>query len=96
MADLPNPTPRALLTEADLQAAFEGIEPGWYRTADLLPRYAAWAEREGRAPTTTRSLGWAIRTAFQPQARKVHGNVAVWYLDEATLTHRAWFKSDES
>lgn len=95
MSDLPEVRPLAttLVAGEDLASAFQGLEPGWYRTADLLPRYLAWAGKSERPGVTAKVLGEAItRTWPETPRRKVSGGVSAWWLDEKTLTHRAWFK----
>lgn len=92
MTDLPVPTPRAVTSEADIQAAFVSLEPGWYTSADLLPTYNAWAKRERKPEITTKTLGEALRRHFSAgPARKIKGNVALRYLNQDILHHRAWF-----
>lgn len=95
MSDLPEVRPLAttIVDGEDLASAFQGLEPGWYRTADLLPRYLAWAEKNGKAEVTKKVLGEAItRTWSNTPRRKVFGGVSAWWLDKETLTHRAWFE----
>lgn len=90
--DMPDlPVPHAVVTEADIQSALKDLAPGWYKTADLLPTYNAWAKREKRPETTAKILGQALRRDFSAApTRRAHGNVAVRYLSQDVLQHRAW------
>lgn len=91
MTDLPTVKPLAVVQGADLGPALTGVEPGWYKTADLLPRYNAWAESNGKPTVTGKTLGEAIRREYgATQSRRAHGNVTMWYLDEKVLAHRDW------
>lgn len=94
MTDLPSPAPLALISDTDLQAALKGIEEGWYRSIDLLPRFNTWARSQGRPEVTAKALGEAIRREFKPRKRSAHRNVAVWYLSDRVLTHRDWFEEN--
>jgi hypothetical protein len=86
------PAPRAVVTEADIQAAFKDLAPGWYTTADLLPTFNEWAKAEGRMEAPAKILGQALRQHFSAAlTRRAHGNVAIRYLDQDVLSHRAWF-----
>lgn len=69
------------------------IAPDWYLSADLLPRFNAWRKAQGQDPVTAKVLGQAISANFTTRKRYATGHVVVWYLDEATLTHRNWFKA---
>lgn len=91
MTDLPVVQPRKTVVEKDLHDALIGIEPGWYTSSDLLPRYLAWAGQNGKPEVSAKTLGEAIRRAFDPKRRRVVGNVALWYLDDRVLTHRDWY-----
>lgn len=80
-------------TEADIQSALSGIEPGWYPVSDLLPRYNEWASRESRPNADPRGLGQALWRHFSDAPRrKIRGNTTSRYLDQNILHHRAWFR----
>lgn len=90
MTDLP--APRAVVTEADIQEAFKDLAPGWYTTADLLPTYHQWAKRVGKPEAPAKILGQALRRDFSAApTRRAHGNVAMRYLNQDILNHRAWY-----
>lgn len=82
--NLPVPAPfvagPAQPTIIDIRRALSGIQPGWYRSADLLPRYNAWAEQNGRPQTNARLLGIGIRHGLTPESRNLHGNLRAWNL----------------
>jgi hypothetical protein len=86
MDDLPTPTPsEPQLSADDLRLFLTGVTPGWYRTADLYPRYLAWAERSGRAPVTVQRLGVAIRRNLRLDSAYTQGHVKVWNIDSKLL-----------
>jgi hypothetical protein len=66
----------------DVRAVLVGITPGWYRTADLYPRYAAWAASKGREVASAKTLGEVIRRGLRLERRTVHGHVAAWHVTE--------------
>jgi hypothetical protein len=84
--DLPTVTPQALpghwVTEEDIRAFVKGMEPGWYTSRDLHPRYAAWAERESLPVASIKTLGESIRRHVKMDNRHTHGHVKVWFLPE--------------
>lgn len=79
-------------TENDLKAALGNMPPGRYRTADLLTRYTAWAEREGKPVPTAQRLGMAIARELCLDSDRGHGNVTVWIVNQAGLDCRNWFR----
>jgi len=79
------------LSREDLVAILTGLEPGEYRTRDLLPRANAWLEREGREPVTAKALGEEIRRKLSLERRKIVGNVAAWRITPEALAGRDWF-----
>lgn len=88
----PPPAPRAVVTEADIQAALKDLAPGWYTSADLLPTFNEWATKGGKPEVSAKVLGQAIRQHFSAApTRRAHGNVAVRFLNQDILNHRAWF-----
>lgn len=97
----PGLSPPNRLTLGELHGFLNGLEPGWYKTRDLYPRYAAWAEREGKPQVTVKGLGESIRRELNPNRSYVSGHVSVWHILE-TMTRpkteleeyaegRAWF-----
>lgn len=70
----------------NIRAALQGIEPNWYRSVDLLPRYNAWAAANGEPEVKAKALGEAINREFQPERRWTHGHVAVWHITSDMLT----------
>lgn len=85
VSDLPTPQPRVVITADDLRAALTGIPDGWYRTSDLLPRYLAWAEGNGKPVVDTKTLGEAIARTLRPRRKTGHGTVATWWIDARAL-----------
>lgn len=79
------------IKDTHLRAAFHGIEPGWYRSADLLPRFNAWAKEAGKEEVSVKTLGEAISKELACRVKK-RGHASVWWIDEPTLTHRNWFQ----
>jgi hypothetical protein len=94
MSDLPEVRPLAPpVTGDDVASALLGLEPGWYRSSALLPRYLVWAKANGKPEITAKTLGEIISRTWPGTARRrIQGGVSAWWLDEATLKHRAWFK----
>lgn len=86
---LPSPEPRPIVTADDLRAALAGVPDGWYRSADLLPRYLAWAEREGKPELNAKGLGEAIARELKPEKRAKHHS-AIWRIDERNLNGEVW------
>lgn len=78
-------------TEDDLHAALAEVESGRYRTAELLPAYTAWAEKNGREVPTVKELGQAISRELCLDRDKGHGNVAVWIVTPEGINCRNWF-----
>ncbi len=78
------------VTWDDLQAALAEIEPGEYKTAQLLPTYNAWAEREGKPVLDSKTLGEAIARKTCLDSRHGHGHIRVWILDRKGLECRNW------
>lgn len=76
----------------DLRAALGEMEPGEYRSADLLPTYNAWAERESKPTVDSKTLGEAIARETCLDSRVSH-RARVWRLDRAGLECRNWFRS---
>ena len=81
-------------TFEDLQAALSGVEPGEYRTAQLLPVYLEWAGRKGRSPIDAKTLGECIWKELCLESRKTHGGANVWILTREGLECRNWYKRD--
>lgn len=77
-AVVPLRTPGSVLSEADIRSFLAGMKPGYYRTADLYPRYLAWTARENRDPVTAKTLGEVIRRKLTPERGAAHGHVAAW------------------
>lgn len=88
MTELPMPVPMSFsgssvpLPLEDLRQVLIGIEPGWYRTRDLYPRYVAWAESQGKTPASVKTMGEAIRRELDVERGVTHGNVSRWYITE--------------
>jgi hypothetical protein len=80
---LPVRGPGPSVPESDIRAVLKGIEPGWYRTRDLYPRYVAWAERQGKKAASSKSLGESIRRSLALEVSRAHGNVTRWHITEA-------------
>jgi hypothetical protein len=83
MSELPLPVPHTsspLDTARNLREAFAGIAPGAYRSADLLPRYNAWAKSNSHPDITPKTLGEWIKKAWNPERSWAHGHVAVFHL----------------
>lgn len=55
------PAGEGSLSNEDLFSLLAGLEPGWYTTASLWPRYLVWAENENRPPVKRISLGMNLR-----------------------------------
>ncbi len=55
-----------------------GVQPGWYTSKALLPRYNAWADREGCPRASVKALGEAIKRALNPDSGYAHGHISVW------------------
>lgn len=86
MTDLPDvrpistdPTSNGRPERAGLDSVLPGLEPGWYRAADLLPRYNSWAKGAGRAEATAKQLGEALYQAGLKR-RKAHGNISAYWV----------------
>lgn len=81
MTNLPTVAPLAPMMPrpeaADVRAMLQGLEPGWYTSASLLPRYNAWADQNGRSATGAKHLGEALGRMDFPR-RKAHGNVRAY------------------
>jgi len=66
MDNLPNveplseESPATALSRDDLIEIMGGLRDGWYRTRDLYPRYAVWAERKCLSLATPKTLGESI------------------------------------
>jgi hypothetical protein len=80
------------VSSEDLSEALSGLEPGWYRTSDIHPRYVEWAKRRGKEPAGVKALGESIRRILKPRHKTTKG-LSVWYLDHDIVTGRAWFTS---
>jgi hypothetical protein len=78
------------VTWDDLRAALAEVEPGEYRTAQLLPTYNTWAEREGKPTLTTKALGEAIARETCLNSRHGHGHIRLWTVDRKGLECRNW------
>lgn len=78
-------------TMTDLQSALAGVEPGEYRTAQLLPMYLEWAEREGREAVDAKTLGECMRKELCLESRKSHG-ATIWVFTREGLECRNWYK----
>ena len=93
MDELPSatPIPAPPLSREDLVAVLTGLEPGEYRTRDLLPRVNAWLEREGRPPVTAKTLGEQIAYRLGLERRVVKGHVAAWRVTPEAVAGRDWF-----
>lgn len=93
MTELPSVAPIAgpALSRDDLVAILTGLEPGEYRTRDLIPRANAWLERQGRAPVTAKTLGEEIARRLGLKRRNVAGNVAAWHVTPEAVAGRDWF-----
>jgi len=97
MSDLPTAEPlpdvRALTVSADTsrthaRATVRGLRPGWYRTADLWPRYEALATREGWEMTSRNAFGMALAELSEDR-RMVHGHSRAFLLPESVVQAEA-------
>lgn len=93
--DLPNVIPldsptATRLSTADAWRMIQGLQPGRYITADLYPRYVAWATREGVPVGGRKILGEALRRLIGRDAGKAHGNVSVFELTREVLDGTAF------
>lgn len=79
------------MTRDDLVAILTGLEPGEYRTRDLLPRANSWLERQGRPPVTAKTLGEEIARRLGLERRIVVGHVAAWHVTPEAVAGRDWF-----
>lgn len=80
MTEIPSATPLTLpvfVTEEEVRELLAGLEPGWYRARDLLPRYEAQARQAGRRVGDAKKLGEALHRAGLP-TRKVHGHASAY------------------
>lgn len=52
--------PMGQLQAAELLEIVQGLEPGWYTTALLHPRYRVWAENNGRRVLSKTALAFRL------------------------------------
>lgn len=82
----------ATLTAEQLTAAFRGLEPNWYSTAELHARHVEWAAREGREPESAKTVGESIRRTMRHIERRTgHKGGKLWYVSDRVLAGRDWF-----
>jgi len=89
MTNLPVPTQYpgyGQVLKGDVKIALQGVEPGDYRTIDLLPRYNAWAKSQKKQTVTARVLGRAIQRDLSPASWVERGNVKIWRLTAEKLS----------
>jgi hypothetical protein len=55
----------------DLLELIRGLEPGWYTSRSLYPRYKVWAENRNYRPAGMHSLGARLRNLVGPENVKV-------------------------
>lgn len=77
MTDLPMPEPRPFLSDSDVRAVLDGLQPGVYLTRDLYPRYEAWARREGKRIVSRNMFGTAMARVVE-RAGNAGGHVSAW------------------
>lgn len=84
----PLPRPPEPLTREDLVDMLTGLEPGYYLTRDLYPRYLAWAKKNHRDPVTVLSLGQSIsRRVGLGWRRRSSQQMKMWHVTPEGLAN---------
>lgn len=76
----------------DVGKLFENLPDGWYSTDDLLPKYNAWAEENGREVVGPSEFGGFLGREYKDaHTQKTRGRTSR-RLNGRILNHRDWFR----